>query len=284
VCSTVARPNPTYNPTEQIICRPYVQTATRDYLRKDQRLMRGCLRSETAAFYPIKLYTFNYYNSECMKPRRSGIGAVVVALVAIVVVLAGALAFVTIMPRSSNQPTTTTDTSTATQSGQYSHYLTNSSNVNLTSFILLNNLAMSSHSYKIYNALEIESSGNSSFASIMIWSTNHTSSITINSTTAYIQTDYNSCIMRNYGNLIQWPVSSIYNTTNYPFPVTVYAGYTSYNPSVWGIAGTPKVPSQNYFVVGYVSDGIPYIVYNSQVNTTRSIVISSQPTFNGTCA
>jgi len=190
---------------------------------------------------------------------------------------------------SNRQIVTTNATSSqraiqTTQDGQYSHYLTNSSNTNLTSFILLNNLAMSSNSYKIYNSLAVESFGNSSVGAIMVWSTNHTSRITINSTTAYIQTDSNSCIMQAYGTLIQWPVSSIYNVTNYPYPVTVYTGYTSYNPSVWGVAGTPNVPSENYFIVGYVSDGIPYIVYNSLVNTTRSIVVSAQPTFNGTCA
>ena len=171
--------------------------------------------------------------------KREAVGKITILLVSVIVVLLLVVSTFDLIPHL-------TQNNSLTQNSQNPTDLS-SSGSNLTSFILLNNLAASQNSYKIYNTLRIESLANTSLAEIIVWAVNHTSSITINSTTALIQTHYNSCAMQTYRNLIQWPVS-----LNYSYPVIVYAGY---------VAGTPDTPSQNYFVVGYVSNEIPYIIY-----------------------
>ena len=86
-----------------------------------------------------------------------------------------------------------------------------SSQKNLTALVLLNNLVQSPTVYRISEAEEIESWSNATTTGIMIWSVNHTTSITINSTTMYVEPHFNCRTMRTFGTLIHWPVFAIYN-------------------------------------------------------------------------
>ena len=108
----------------------------------------------------------------------------------------------------------------------------------------------------------------------------------MNSTTMYVQPHFNCGLMRTFGPVIQWPVFAIYNWTNIPYPVTVYIGNTTYDPSNYGIANTTvTLPEQNYFVAGYVSDGEPFIIYSSLVNATNvNVVIDNVPPCSGNSA
>jgi hypothetical protein len=131
--------------------------------------------------------------------------------------------------------------------------------------------------------MEIESWSNSTATGMMLWSVNHTTSITITSTSMYVQPHYDCGIMQTFGSLIQWPVFAIYNWTNIPYPVTVYIGSTTYDPSNYQVANTSAtLPVQSYFVAGYVSDGLPFIIYSSHDNATNvNVVVDNQPPCQG---
>ncbi|MDG6906877.1 MAG: hypothetical protein JRN20_13940 [Nitrososphaerota archaeon] len=183
------------------------------------------------------------------------------------------------------QPTTSLLTSTTFSSSQTAQNSQeyNSNFDNLTKFILLNNIVQSQSAYRVFDTSYIESWSNETATGIMLWSFNHTTSITITSNTMYVQPHYNCGIMRTFGTVIQWPVYSIYNMTNIPYPVTVYIGSSEYDPSNYAVANTTSnVLVQNYFIVGYVSDGLPFIIYSSYVNATNvRVQVDNNPPCSG---
>jgi hypothetical protein len=154
---------------------------------------------------------------------------------------------------------------------------------NLTAFILLNNLVSSPNVYRISEAEEIESWVSGNATGMMVWSVNHTTSVTIDGTSMYVDPNFNCGTLRTYASEFQWPVFAIYNWTNIPYPVTVYIGSTSYDPSNYGIANTTgTLQVQNYFVAGYVSDGESFIIYSSAVNATNvNVMVNNVPPCSG---
>ena len=185
-----------------------------------------------------------------------------------------------VVPCTATMPPTS-GTLSSSQTAQSSQNYNN--NFNLTKFILLNNIVESQSAYRVFDTSYIESWSNQTATGIMLWSFNHTTSITITSNTMFVQPHYNCGIMRTFGTVIQWPVYSIYNVTNIPYPVAVYIGSSEYDPSNYGIANTTSnVPVQNYFIAGYVSDGLPFIIYSSHLNATNvQVQIDNQPPCSG---
>jgi hypothetical protein len=185
--------------------------------------------------------------------------------------------------------TTTTTTTTLASLLLYST-ATTTGNVNKTEFILLNNLAQAaeenlSGTYMIRGAVQISSETNQTETVIHVWTETYSETITINATTAFILSHDNRCILVPIGPGRGWNVDSIYNYTNFPFPVTVYVGKIVYDPSNWGIiANNTGLPKVNYFVVGYVTNGLPNIIYTSPPNATIDISVSNVPPLNFSCA
>lgn len=219
-----------------------------------------------------------------MAKAISKILSIVVVALIVTLGLIGIYESLVISSTTSSQSTTTLSNlsssmtvSTQQQFSQSNYNSSTSDGQNLTSFILLNNIVESATAYRIYDTMYIESWSNMTATGIMLWSVNHTTSITVTGTSMYVEPHFNCGIMQTFGSVIQWPVFAIYNVTNIPYPVTVYIGQTTYDPSSYQIANTTTtVPVQNYFIVGYVTNGLPYLIYSSHDNVTNvNIVISN---------